>query len=54
MGINYSQKRLLSSALHARSNSPRARRLRLYAVLTGLMSMLVTLTQLVLSVLVGE
>jgi hypothetical protein len=53
MGINYSQKRLMSGALHAKGNSLRARRLRLYAFLTGLMSMLITLAQLILVILTG-
>lgn len=54
MGINYAQKRLMGGALHAKGNSPRARRLRLYAFLTGFMSMLVTLVHLILVILTGR
>lgn len=39
--LNYSQKRLIGSALHAKN-----KRLRLYAFLTGLMSTLISLVHL--------
>jgi len=45
MGLNYSQKRLLSGALHNKKN----RRLQKYAFLTGVMSMLVSLVQLIIT-----
>ena len=48
MGLDYSQKRLLGSALHTKKKGKRAERLRLYAFLTGLMSTLISLVNLIL------
>lgn len=53
MGLDYSQRRLLSRALQAKGNSKRVRRLRLYAVLTGLMSMLISLVTLYVFIVRG-
>ena len=50
MALDYSQKRLLSKPLHTKSHSKRARRLQLYAVLTGFLSMLVSLVTLVVRI----
>ncbi|HEX8947202.1 MAG TPA: hypothetical protein VF829_03255 [Candidatus Paceibacterota bacterium] len=47
MGLDYSQKRLVSAPMRGRSKH--AKQLRLYAVLTGLMSMLVTLADLLVA-----
>ena len=46
MGLNFSQKRLISMARHAKGNSKRVKRLRLYAFLTGIMGLLISLVQL--------
>ncbi|HRH55552.1 MAG TPA: hypothetical protein PK609_01675 [Candidatus Paceibacterota bacterium] len=51
MGLDFSQKRLLSKALHAKGKDERSRRLRLYAFLTGIMSLLISLTQLIVTAL---
>jgi len=48
MGLDYSQKRLLSSALHAKGRGKKVERLQLYAFLTGLMSTLVSLAHLII------
>ncbi len=48
MPVNYSQKRLLSAALHTKGNSKHARRMRLYAFLMGIMSLLISLVTLYL------
>ena len=53
MGLDYIQKRLLGKALHAKGNSKHVRRLRLYAVLTGLMSMLISLVTLYVFIVRG-
>ncbi len=50
MSLDYSQKRLLSKALHTKSRGTHARRLRLYAVLTGFLSMLISLATLVIRI----
>lgn len=46
MGLDFSQKRLVAIARHTKGNSKRAKRLRLYAFLTGIMGLLVSLVQL--------
>lgn len=46
MGLDYSQKRLVSMARHTKGNSKHAKRLRLYAFLTGIMGLLISLVQL--------
>ena len=46
MGLDFSQKRLLSMARHAKGKDARAKRLRLYAFLTGVMGLLISLVQL--------
>lgn len=46
MGLNYSQKRLISKSLHNHKNDAHSKRLRKYAFLTGLMSMLISLVHL--------
>ena len=51
MGLDYSQKRLLSSTLHSKRQNERMRRLQVYAVLTGFMSMLVSLATLIVRIL---
>lgn len=48
MALDYSQKRLLSQPLHDHRHTKRTRRLQLYAVLTGFLSMLVSLVTLLL------
>ncbi len=48
MGLNYSQKRLVGTPIHGKSKH--ARRLRLYAVLTGVMGMLISLVRLIVTV----
>ncbi|HUY05409.1 MAG TPA: hypothetical protein VMV62_01690 [Candidatus Paceibacterota bacterium] len=50
MTLDYSQKRLLGKALHTRSHSKHARRLQIYAVLTGFLSMLVSLVTLIIRI----
>ncbi|MBU0750223.1 hypothetical protein KKH15_01770 [Patescibacteria group bacterium] len=49
MGINYSQKHLLSAARHSKKHSKHAERLRMYAFLTGILSMLISFVHLVLT-----
>jgi hypothetical protein len=49
MGLDYSQKRLVSSGLHSKGNSKQAKRLRLYAFLTGLMGMSISLVHLIVT-----
>jgi hypothetical protein len=51
MGLDYSQKRLVSKALHTRKNDPRSKRLRKYAFLTGVMGLLISLTQLIVTLM---
>ena len=51
MGLNYSQKRLVSKPLHGHKNDARSKRLRKYAFLTGVMSMLISLVHLVVEAL---
>lgn len=51
MPVNYSQKRLLSGALHSKGRSKHARRLRLYAFLTGIMSLLTSMVALYLYII---
>lgn len=48
MGLNYSQKRLIGKALHAKGHSKRTERLRLFAFLTGFMGFLITVVHFVL------
>ncbi len=50
MGLDYSQKRLVSAPLHHRGReSAHTKRLKLYAFLTGLMSTCISLAQLVIT-----
>lgn len=51
MALNYSQKSLLSTALHAKGNTKARKRLRLYALMTGFMSALVSLVHFLLDAL---
>lgn len=51
MGLDYSQKRLISTALHAKGSDARSKRLKVYAFFTGLMSTLISLAQLVVTAL---
>ncbi len=45
-GLDYSQKRLLGNVLRSRRTDVRTRRLQFYAVLTGFLSLLVSLASL--------
>ena len=49
MGLDFSQKRLVSAPM--RSHSKRAKRLRLYAFFTGVLSMLVSLAAVLIDIL---
>lgn len=49
MGLDYSQKRLVSAPLRLHKRDAKTKRLKLYAFFTGLLSMLVSLAQLVLT-----
>lgn len=51
MGLDYSQKRLVSKALHSKKHDPRSERLRKYAFLTGFMGMLVSLVHLIVTII---
>jgi len=52
MALDYSQKRLLSQPLHHKGKrNARTRRLQIYAVLTGFLSMLVSLVTLVVRII---
>ena len=51
MALDYSQKQLLSKPLHDKSRTKHARQLRLYAVLTGFLSMLISLVTLFVQML---
>jgi hypothetical protein len=53
MPVDYSQKRLISAGFRARGNSKHAKRLRLYAFLTGLMSTLISLATLYVNIMRG-
>ncbi len=46
-GLDYSQKRLLGKALKSKRHDARTRRLQIYAVLTGFLSMLISFATLV-------
>jgi hypothetical protein len=48
MGLDYSQRRLIGAGLKAKGRE--AKRLRMYAFLTGLMSTLISLTYLYLTI----
>lgn len=50
MGLDFSQKRLLNKPLRSKSHDARTRRLQVYAVLTGFLSMLISLTMLILRI----
>ena len=51
MPLDYSQKRLLSQPFHHKgARDARTRRLQLYAVLTGFLSMLVSLVTLIVRI----
>lgn len=45
-GLDYSQKRLLGKALKSKKHDTRTQRLQVYAVLTGFLSMLISLATL--------
>lgn len=47
-GLDYSQKRLLGKALKSKKHDARTRRLQVYAVLTGFLSMLISLATLLI------
>ena len=49
--MDYSQGRLLRKPLRSKKHDPRTRRLQIYAVLTGFLSMLVSLVTLVVRIL---
>ena len=51
MGLDYSQKRLVSKALHTKGKDPRSQRLRKYAFLTGIMGLLISHVQLIVTAL---
>jgi len=51
MGLDYSQKRLVSRALHTKKHDVRSERLRKYAFLTGVMGLLISLVHLTLTIL---
>ncbi|MBU6323705.1 MAG: hypothetical protein KGI41_01725 [Patescibacteria group bacterium] len=53
-GLDYSQKRLLSAALHAKKRGKHSKRLMLYAFLTGLMSTIISLMHLILTFVTGK
>ena len=48
MGLDYSQKRLVSAPLSSRRRSKKSQRLQRYAFFTGLMSTLVSLAHLII------
>lgn len=50
MGLDYSQKRLLGKTLHSKKRGARTRRLQIYAVLTGFLSMLISLVTLIIRI----
>ncbi len=52
MGLDYSQKRLVSAPLHhSGKESARTKRLKLYAFFTGLMSTCISLAHLLITAL---
>lgn len=51
MGLDYSQKRLVSAPLHSRRYDKKSKRLKLYAFLTGLMSTCISLAHLIITAL---
>lgn len=48
MGLDYSQKRLISTALKSGKDKKKTERLQLYAFFTGLMSTIISLAHLVI------
>ncbi len=48
--MDFSQKRLLNKPLHSKGHGARTRRLQVYAVLTGFLSMLISLAMLILRI----
>lgn len=50
MGLDYSQKRLIGKPLGSHKRGVHAERLKLYAVLTGFLSMLVSLATLIVRI----
>lgn len=48
--INYSQNNLLKKTLKSKRHDSRTRRLQIYAVLTGFLSMLITLGMLIVRI----
>ncbi len=51
MGLDYSQKRLIGKPLGSRRRGVNADRLKLYAVLTGFLSLLVSLATLIVRII---
>ncbi len=51
MALDYSEKRLISEGLHTRGHGKHARRLHIYAVLTGFLSLLISIATLVVQIL---
>lgn len=51
MGLDYSQKRLVSAPLRSKRHDKQSERLKLYAFLTGLLSTIVSLFQLIITAL---
>lgn len=50
MALDFSQKRLLNEPLRSHKHGKRTRRLQIYAVMTGFVSMLVSLATLVVRI----
>lgn len=50
MGLNYSQKHLLATARHSKKHTRRAERLRFYAFLTGILSLLISIVHFYVSI----
>jgi hypothetical protein len=51
MALDYSQKRMLGSPLRSKEHGKRTARLQTYAVLTGILSLLISVATLVIQII---
>ncbi len=51
MGLDYSQKRLLSAPLRSKRHDRKSERLKVYALATGFLSTLISLAHLIITAL---
>lgn len=51
MALDYSEKQLISEGLHTKGRGKKTRRLHVYAVLTGFLSLLISIVTLIVQIL---